>query len=382
MTEADSGREIVTPGRTHRMEPRSDHHAYLTDHHSAVRFDQRAVRHPDLPAPLFVARAPGVGADRRYSVDRRGRHAPARQHRVSGRAPHGRTEPAGTGGRPATADDGDDHPGVHPAAHGARRQDRRSRRSRAAAQRQTSRGQSAPARWRSTRSTRRSSIGWCRTSSSSHSRTSNWRARSRSFGVGSPSGVSRNWGVSLSPEKPGRRDPARCQRAKDAFKLFETINNRGLKLSPTDIIKNFLLGNAARFGADELQARNNWAALIVHLDGTNPDAFFRYYLMALVGTRITASEVVAKFRTCSWPGCRGGCLARRHLYADPVEPDDEDGEEPPPAEGSSGIDPQPELQVSFVAFLARLVQCAKVYSELVLVKRPTRGSTAICATCG
>jgi uncharacterized protein with ParB-like and HNH nuclease domain len=30
--------------------------------------------------------------------------------------------------------------------------------------------------------------------------------------------------------------------AKDAFKLFETINNRGLRLSPTDIIKNFVLG--------------------------------------------------------------------------------------------------------------------------------------------
>jgi uncharacterized protein with ParB-like and HNH nuclease domain len=34
--------------------------------------------------------------------------------------------------------------------------------------------------------------------------------------------------------------------ARDAFKLFETINNRGLRLSPTDIVKNFLLGNAAR----------------------------------------------------------------------------------------------------------------------------------------
>src|SRR5262249_27005349 len=32
--------------------------------------------------------------------------------------------------------------------------------------------------------------------------------------------------------------------ARDAFKLFETINNRGLRLSPTDIVKNFLLGNA------------------------------------------------------------------------------------------------------------------------------------------
>ena len=159
--------------------------------------------------------------------------------------------------------------------------------------------------------------------------------------------------------------------AKDAFKLFETINNRGLKLSPTDIIKNFLLGNAARFGADALQeARNCWAALIVHLDGTNPDAFFRYYLMALVGTRVTASEVVAKFKNVFMSQVvEAAALPERHLYADPVEPDDEDGEEPPPAEGSSGASTsQAELQVSFVAFLARLVQCAKVYSELVLVK--------------
>ena len=40
--------------------------------------------------------------------------------------------------------------------------------------------------------------------------------------------------------------------AKDAFKLFESINNRGLRLSPTDIIKNFILGNAARFNPLQL----------------------------------------------------------------------------------------------------------------------------------
>ena len=110
--------------------------------------------------------------------------------------------------------------------------------------------------------------------------------------------------------------------AKDAFKLFETINNRGLKLSPTDIIKNFLLGNAARFGADPLQdARNSWASLIVHLDGTNPDAFFRYYLMALMGTRITASEVVAKFKNVFMSQVvEAAALPERHLYADPIEP--------------------------------------------------------------
>lgn len=158
--------------------------------------------------------------------------------------------------------------------------------------------------------------------------------------------------------------------AKDAFKLFETINNRGLKLSPTDIIKNFLLGNAARFGADALQeARNSWAALIVYLDGTNPDAFFRYYLMALVGTRITASEVVAKFKNVFMSQVvEAAALPERHLYADPAEPEDDEGDEPA-VEGPTGATaPAPSQQVSFAEFLARLVQCAKVYGELVLVK--------------
>jgi uncharacterized protein with ParB-like and HNH nuclease domain len=86
--------------------------------------------------------------------------------------------------------------------------------------------------------------------------------------------------------------------ARDAFKLFETINNRGLRLSPTDIVKNFLLGNAARFGAEALEeARRSWSKLLRHLDGTNSDAFFRYYLMSLLKVRIKKVEVVSRFKT-------------------------------------------------------------------------------------
>jgi len=67
--------------------------------------------------------------------------------------------------------------------------------------------------------------------------------------------------------------------AKDAFKLFETINNRGLRLSPTDIIKNFLLGNAARFSEEALSAaRKSWAQLITHLDETNSDEIGRAHV--------------------------------------------------------------------------------------------------------
>ena len=51
--------------------------------------------------------------------------------------------------------------------------------------------------------------------------------------------------------------------------------------------------------------------------------------MALVGTRITASEVVAKFKNVFMSQVvEAAALPERHLYADPPEPEDEEGEEP------------------------------------------------------
>lgn len=156
--------------------------------------------------------------------------------------------------------------------------------------------------------------------------------------------------------------------AKDAFKLFETINNRGLRLSPTDIIKNFLLGNAARFGSEPLQrARAAWAQIIVNLDGTNSDAFFRYYLMAIVQTRVTASEVVTQFKNVFMTQvAEAADLPERHLYPDAPEIEEEESNEAseaPPVAAALGLG-----QLSFSGFLGKLVLSAKVYGELVLAK--------------
>lgn len=158
--------------------------------------------------------------------------------------------------------------------------------------------------------------------------------------------------------------------AKDAFKLFETINNRGLKLSSTDIIKNFLLGNAARFGEIALRAaRESWTLLIQHLDGTNSDAFFRYYLMSLYWVRLTAAEVVPNFKKVFMEQvheARG--LPERHLYADAEdEPSDEDSETSDDGVAAE-LDPAAVEQISFKDFLDRLVRSAKIYGELVLIK--------------
>lgn len=163
--------------------------------------------------------------------------------------------------------------------------------------------------------------------------------------------------------------------AKDAFKLFETINNRGLRLSPTDIVKNFLLGNAARFGDKPLDAaRKSWTALIQHLDGTNSDAFFRYYLMALLKVRLTASDVVPQFKNVFMRQVKEAtALPERHIYADSDEVDEEESED-----GAESDLPEVEsvskIKVSFKDFLARLVSSAKVYGELVLVKTDDDGT--------
>ncbi|WP_455920185.1 DUF262 domain-containing protein [Priestia megaterium] len=85
--------------------------------------------------------------------------------------------------------------------------------------------------------------------------------------------------------------------AKDAYKLFETINNRGLSLSPTDIIKNFLLGHSSLISDDTLRkVKGYWTELIINLDGINTDDFFRQYLSSILKRKITGSIIIDEFK--------------------------------------------------------------------------------------
>jgi len=86
--------------------------------------------------------------------------------------------------------------------------------------------------------------------------------------------------------------------AKDAYKLFETINNRGLKLSSTDIIKNFLLGHASILNNDNTLKiiRENWKNVIVNLDRIDSDKFFRHFMMGRLQTKISFPHLVSEFK--------------------------------------------------------------------------------------
>jgi hypothetical protein len=163
--------------------------------------------------------------------------------------------------------------------------------------------------------------------------------------------------------------------AKDAFKLFETINNRGLRLSPTDIIKNFLLGNAARFSQEALSlARLRWADLIRYLDGTNTETFFRQYLCARYKKRITVSYVISHFKKLFMQEVvEAAGLPDRHWYLDD-EPlvdevtDDVDEAVDEIDEFEAEEEPAGINRVSFALFLDALVASAKAFGEIVHCK--------------
>ncbi len=86
--------------------------------------------------------------------------------------------------------------------------------------------------------------------------------------------------------------------AKDAFKLFETINNRGLSLSPTDIIKNFLLGNASIINNETLESvKEDWTKIVLSLDGISMDNFFRQYMAGKTGQKVSQTRLIDVFKT-------------------------------------------------------------------------------------
>lgn len=77
-----------------------------------------------------------------------------------------------------------------------------------------------------------------------------------------------------------------CSNTASAFRLFETLNDRGLELSAVDLMKNSLLQVAANkygSGSSEYEhIRSQWEEVLdrVVYEIDNPDRFFRQYIMS------------------------------------------------------------------------------------------------------
>lgn len=163
--------------------------------------------------------------------------------------------------------------------------------------------------------------------------------------------------------------------AKDAYKLFETINNRGLKLSPTDIIKNFLLGHASTFDNDVLQkVKDNWKELIINLDGINTDDFFRQYMASLLKRKVTKSKLIDEFKSYYLNTVEEADKLPEYALYSELEIQDEDEDDIKnelPNDSVADEDPddtengQNNGKISITSFSKALRESSFVYSQLL-----------------
>ena len=165
-------------------------------------------------------------------------------------------------------------------------------------------------------------------------------------------------------------------KAKDAYKLFETINNRGLKLSPTDIIKNFLLGHASRIDEPTLEAvRDCWKCLIVYLDGIETDSFFRQYLMGILKRKVTVSKLIFEFKKYYLTTVKEASILSEYRlfndfeeYGEDNDEDRDDGNEPNEESEFVGVclgNSFDVEKISIIDFANMLKDAAMVYGKII-----------------
>jgi uncharacterized protein with ParB-like and HNH nuclease domain len=165
--------------------------------------------------------------------------------------------------------------------------------------------------------------------------------------------------------------------ANDAYKLFETINNRGLKLTPTDIIKNFLLGHAAKINQDLIlkEVKASWAKIIVNLDEIDSDDFFRHFLCSILHRKVTMSALVYEFKKYYLKNVEHADLLGEYEYYEEIyhveegEPDDYiENDNSVPESKTKGTLNTSETKFSISEFLTKLEVLSSVYRKISFAK--------------
>jgi len=166
--------------------------------------------------------------------------------------------------------------------------------------------------------------------------------------------------------------------AQDAYKLFETINNRGLRLTPTDIIKNFLLGHAAKINQTETlnNVKTLWSNIIKALDSLDTDDFLRQLMCSILHRRIPKTKLVYEFKKYYCKHVENAELLGEYEYYQNADDalsaeEDEEGEEDDNNNATSP-DENEEVQeednnkISIVEFLRNLEALSLAYRKISL----------------
>jgi len=161
--------------------------------------------------------------------------------------------------------------------------------------------------------------------------------------------------------------------AQDAYKLFETINNRGLKLTPTDIIKNFLLGHAAKIGQEQTlrKVKSIWSNIIINLDEIDSDDFLRQYICSILHRKITKSKLVLEFKKYYLGHVEQADLLGEYEYYQDLDgtddtEDDVDDNDVGEETTEDGEENANEDKFNILEFLQRLEQMSAMYRKISL----------------
>jgi uncharacterized protein with ParB-like and HNH nuclease domain len=152
--------------------------------------------------------------------------------------------------------------------------------------------------------------------------------------------------------------------AKDAYKLFESINNRGLKLSPTDIIKNFILGHASKIDNITLEkVKSLWSDIIKNLDEIDTNQFLRQYMCMLLQRRVTIKGLVEEFKYYYVNHVQNSeLISIAELYVDEENLADEEIED----FDAEVIKTEKIKKISIVNFLKQIKEASLLYRKIRL----------------
>lgn len=156
--------------------------------------------------------------------------------------------------------------------------------------------------------------------------------------------------------------------AKDAYKLFETINNRGLRLSPTDLIKNFILGHASKLNKEILEdIKKLWTNIIVNLDNIDTNTFFRQYMCGILRKKVSQNKLVEEFKKYYFKNIKDANLITEYQYFSEEEESEEEEnntkENNGLFEGKKVLSKSNEL-ISLTLFLTKIKEASEIYKKI------------------
>lgn len=157
--------------------------------------------------------------------------------------------------------------------------------------------------------------------------------------------------------------------AKDAYKLFETINNRGLRLTPTDIIKNFLLGHAAKINQSQTleKVKSLWSKIIINLDEIDTDDFFRQYVCSILHRKITMTNLDYEFKIYYVKHIENAELLGEYHYIQEIYGDEETEDEIEDQDNTDGYEEtnnEISKKYNIVEFLEKIESLSLVYKKI------------------